>query len=218
MKREPSASPVGIRRETPPGRPVAPGIRGHGPLGGNRPTAIGPNPETAWRPDSPSPSRTGSGWPSAESRLVVSLARKVPQMVIVAETAAQRSRARELPALELFDGSCFERLRARVGTSLPHRLRVFILTTRRGLVGANQRLRPYEPARFGTDGLRKQIRETLHPYLDLCPVEEMLLLMAPHYLDVLPRVTGHAGQVHTIVDPVRGWSRAAALLDRWGWP
>ncbi|WTW98236.1 hypothetical protein OG216_35035 [Streptomycetaceae bacterium NBC_01309] len=49
-------------------------------------------------------------------------------------------------------------------------------------------------------------------------MDEVLLLLPMAYLDVLPRVTGRVGQVHTLVDPVGQWPRAAALLDRWGWP
>lgn len=164
------------------------------------------------------PSQACGGSASARARLVVRWARAVPQMVIVGESSRQRDIERPWPVLELYEGPCFERLRARVGASLLHRLRVFVLTTRHGLVGANERLRPYEPARFGPDGLRAQVRKTLHPYLAVCPAEEVLLLMATHYLDLLPRVTGHTGLVHTIVDPVGDWPQVSALLDRWGWP
>ncbi|UGQ13580.1 hypothetical protein LO772_08230 [Yinghuangia sp. ASG 101] len=156
---------------------------------------------------------------SAPARVVLAwLAREVPQMVIIAETHCQRARIRELPALDLYDGSCFSQLRARVGTNLPYRRRVFVLTTRYGLVGADERLRPYEPKRLGPDGLKHATRRALHAYLAVCPVEEMLLLLPTAYLDLLPRVTGRVGQVHTIADSARGWPEAAAHLDRWGWP
>lgn len=152
------------------------------------------------------------------ARALLQLAREMPQMVIVGETSCQRSRIRELPALDLYEGSCFAPLRARVGSSLLHRRRIFVLTTRYGLVGANEPLRPYEPIRFSSDSLKRALRRPLHGYLALCPVQEMLLLLPTHYLDVLPRVTGHVGEVHTVVDPVGGWPQAAGLLDRWGWP
>lgn len=168
-----------------------------------------------WAAASVPPAAAGSG-PVLTS--VAELVRRVPQMVILSETALQRSQARGEPALDLYTGSCFPHLRDRVGASLPHRLRIFVLSTGYGLIGANERLQSYDPARFGPAGMKHRIRKTLHPYLAQFPVEEALLLMAPHYLDLLPRVTGHVGQVHTIVDPARGWPRAAALLDRWGWP
>ncbi|UGQ10511.1 hypothetical protein LO772_27245 [Yinghuangia sp. ASG 101] len=156
---------------------------------------------------------------STSARVVLArLAREVPQMVITAETHCQRARIRELPALDLYDGSCFSQLRARVGAHLPYRRRVFVLTTRYGLVGANERLRPYEPRRLGPEGLKHATRRALHAYLAVCPVEEMLLLLPTAYLDLLPRVTGRVGQVHTIADSARGWPEAAARLDRWGWP
>ncbi|WP_436776770.1 hypothetical protein [Yinghuangia sp. YIM S09857] len=146
-------------------------------------------------------------------------ARAVPQMVIVADTGRSRPLVRPVPALEAYGGPCFSALRARVGTSLPHRLRVFVLSTRYGLIGANERLRTYDPLRrVPDDGLQARLRRTLYPYLAACPVKELLLLMPTHYLDVLPRVTGHVGEVHTIVKPVRCWPEAEAFLDRWGWP
>lgn len=145
-------------------------------------------------------------------------ARRVPQMVIAAGTMRQRSSVKELAALELCDGSCFPQLRSRIAASPPHRWRTFVLSTRYGLVGANARLRPGRPRPCGIDAVRNSVRKSLHPYLALCPVDEVLLLLPMAYLDVLPRVTGRVGQVHTLVDPVGQWPRAAALLDRWGWP
>lgn len=164
------------------------------------------------------PPTIGRGPAAVRARLLVSLAREVPQMVIVGGSDRWRSCGGRVTALEQYEGYCFEQLRQRVGSSLPHRLRLFVLSTPQGLIGANERLRPCDPARFPPSGLKNRIRKVLHPYLELFPVEEVLLVMAPHYLDVLPRVTGRVGEVHTIVDPVRGWPQVDALLDRWGWP
>lgn len=164
------------------------------------------------------PPQACRGDASAQKLLIMRMAQEVPQVVIVAETMCQRTEAQRFPALELYQGGCFGALRMRVEASLLHRLRVFVLTSRHGLVGANEQLRPYEPLLANRVRLKSQIRKRLHPYLDLCPAEEVLLLMATHHLDVLPRVTGHVGEVHTIIDPVRQWPRAAFILDRWGWP
>lgn len=163
------------------------------------------------------PSQACGGSASARARLVLRMAREVPQMIVVAGAGRQRPE-RGRSALDAYEGPCFGALRERVGSSLPHRLRVFVLSTRHGLLGANERLGPCISPPANPDQVRARIRRRFHAYLGVCPVEEVLLLLPTNYLDVLPRVTGHAGLVHTIVDPVRDWPRAAGILDRWGWP
>lgn len=155
---------------------------------------------------------------SVQARIAKGWARRVPQMVIAAETTRQRPATQRTPALELYEGSCFPWLRSRIAGSPPHRTRTFVLSARYGLVGANARLRPAPPLPPDAVNVKAIVRKSLYPYLLLCPVDEMLLLLPGPYLDLLPRVTGHVGVVHTVVAPVQDWPNAAAVLDRWGWP
>lgn len=210
----PSRRRSGQARTSPP----VPATPSHGDRRQTQVADPGPNDYVTWLAQASLPPTTAGGSAIEKAQMVIRMARQIPQMVIVSEEVAPASTARPLAALERFDGRYLAALRARIGASLPHRLRVFVLTHRYGLVGANEPIRPGMAWQRAPERLTSLIRPELHSYLELCPVDELLLLLPSYLLDVLPRVTGHVGAVHTIVDQDGGWPRAARLLDRWGWP
>ncbi|MGH3737675.1 MAG: DUF6884 domain-containing protein [Micromonosporaceae bacterium] len=144
------------------------------------------------------------------------------RLVIVGCSARKSTVPVPLPALELYEGGCVPRLRARVGAVPRLRARVRILSAEHGLVTADAPLRAYDrrldPRRAAAlrptvgDALRRDIA------VDGAPVE-VLVVAEPLYLVLLADLLAmpRRPRVHWIPDPTHGWPEAAAVLDEWGW-
>jgi hypothetical protein len=126
------------------------------------------------------------------------------------------------PALELYAGGIAPQLRARFGGRPELLQRIFFLSARHGLVGADTRLHPYDqpltPERAAD--LRPSVYRMLRWHLDELGVAARLLVVAePLYLVLLTDLLADEDRpiVRWIPDP-RGWNAAAAVLDEWNWP
>ncbi|KUO04813.1 DUF6884 domain-containing protein [Streptomyces caeruleatus] len=127
-----------------------------------------------------------------------------------------------VPVLELYAGGIAPQLRERVGDQPDLRQRVFFLSARHGLVGADTPLLPYDQALTAEHAsvLRPTVHRQLRWRLDALDVRARLLVVAePLYLVLIADLLADEDRpfMHWIPDP-RGWSQAAAVLDDWNWP
>ena len=135
-------------------------------------------------------------------------------------TRRKRVTAAPVRALDLYEGGCVPALRARIGRRADLAGRVFFLSARHGLIGANARVQTYDerltPERAAR--LRPGVSEAVEQAIrERAPVDEMLLLVEPDYLAPLADLL--ASPQRPTLRWCRGnaWDTASAVLDRWGW-
>ncbi|MGH3834612.1 MAG: DUF6884 domain-containing protein [Pseudonocardiaceae bacterium] len=129
----------------------------------------------------------------------------------------------EYAALDLYEGGCVPQLRDRVHAHPSLRNRIFVLSARYGLVGANDRIASYdqqmtlprarELERSVSSALIARVLATPHP-------DELVVLVEPIYLAALAELfrADARPRVHWFPEPASDWPIACKLIDRWGWP
>lgn len=142
-------------------------------------------------------------------------------LVIVGCSRRKLDTTTPVPALDLYQGWCVPRLRARIGHADDQRDATFVLSARHGLIPAATALVPYDQplTRRRVTLVQPQVNRTLTARLAAGWPNEVLLLLEPDYLAlVAATLTRHAPPVvHWIARPDQDWDHVAALLDRWGW-
>lgn len=143
------------------------------------------------------------------------------RVVIVGCSATKLTTATPVPALDLYRGWCFPALRFRAQGRAALRNSIWVLSGLHGLIGSETPLLPYDqpltPARAAA--LRDSVRPAFAELLRNRP-HEMLLLLAPSYLELLVAglLADPPGAAYWIADPVHDWEQVDAVLTRWGWP
>lgn len=136
---------------------------------------------------------------------------------------SQRKAGRgEYAALDLYEGGCVPQLRSRVNGHASLRDRVFILSARYGLVGANDRILSYD--QHMTLARARELERSVGSALTgrvlvSCP-RELVVLVEPIYLAALAELfrADVRPQVHWFPDPAGDWPAACTVIDNWGWP
>jgi hypothetical protein len=123
--------------------------------------------------------------------------------------------------LELYAGGIASQLRDRVAVDPAMRRRVFFLSARHGLVGADTLICPYDQQLTADRAaeLRPVVHGKLREHLAAVDGRPQLLVVAePLYLVLIADLLGDDDRpiVRWIPDP-RGWNEAAAVLDEWNW-
>ncbi|WP_322768593.1 DUF6884 domain-containing protein [Frankia sp. Cr1] len=129
----------------------------------------------------------------------------------------------EYAALDLYEGGCVPQLRGRVHAHPSLRERIFVLSARYGLVGADDRIASYdqqmtlsrarELARCVGRALTSRVLVAPHP-------RELLVLVEPAYLVALAELlrADIRPRLHWFPDPAGDWPAACEVIDNWGWP
>ncbi|MGN2642373.1 DUF6884 domain-containing protein [Nocardia takedensis] len=122
-----------------------------------------------------------------------------------------------VPALELYQGWCFPRLRERLAGVAAAESRVLILSARHGLIGARTPIATYDqsmtPARARE--LRAGCGEVLTRQVRAYPSTGALLLVEPLYLEALGPVP--TAESRCVGDPSGQWDVVEDVLTGWGW-
>lgn len=143
------------------------------------------------------------------------------RVIIVGCSARKLRTTTAVAALDLYQGWCVPRLRAHVDGHPSRREHVLVLSARYGLVLAETPLLPYDqplaPPRAAH--LRPQIHRAWVQQTQHTVVGELLLLLAPAYLELIaPSLLRRPPVVvHWIPDPTQAWEHAITVLNRWGW-
>lgn len=142
---------------------------------------------------------------------------------IIVGCSQRKAGCGEYAALDLYEGGCLPQLRSRVHAHPSLRDRIFILSARYGLVGANDLIASYDQhmtlarARELTcsigNALTGRVLVAPHP----C---ELVVLVEPIYLAALTELfrADVRPQVHWFPEPAEDWPAACNVIDSWGWP
>lgn len=125
-------------------------------------------------------------------------------------------------ALDLYEGGCVPQLRSRVHAHPSLRDRVFILSARYGLIGADDRIASYD--QHMTLSRARELGRSVGSALTgrvLAPhPRELVVLVEPIYLAALAELfrADVRPRVHWFPDPASDWPAACTVIDSWGWP
>lgn len=141
--------------------------------------------------------------------------------VVAGCTRRKAATAIPVPALDLYQGSCWPQLRRRIGDHKDRRRQVFILSAKYGLVSADQALLPYDlPLTSGrATELRPVVMQALMDRFEAGGLPaEILLILEPPYLVLLADLLAlpNRPRLRWVPDG-HNWNEASAILDEWGW-
>ncbi|MGQ0774656.1 MAG: DUF6884 domain-containing protein [Pseudonocardiales bacterium] len=137
---------------------------------------------------------------------------------------SQRKAGRgEGAALDLYEGGCVPQLRDRVHAHPSLRDRIFILSARYGLVGADDRIVSYDQQMTLSRAreLERSVGSTLTGRVLVAPYpRDLVVLVEPIYLAALAELlrADVRPRVHWFPDPAADWPAACKMIDSWGWP
>lgn len=129
----------------------------------------------------------------------------------------------EYTALDLYEGGCVPQLRSRVRAHPSLRDRIFILSARYGLVGANDRIASYNQQMTLSRArqLERSVGSALAGRVLAAPcLRELLVLVEPVYFAALAELlrSDVRPRVHWFPEPASDWPAARKVIGRWGWP
>ncbi|MGH3718017.1 MAG: DUF6884 domain-containing protein [Pseudonocardiaceae bacterium] len=129
----------------------------------------------------------------------------------------------EYAALDLYEGGCVPQLRSRVHAHPSLRDRIFVLSARYGLVGANDRIASYDQQMTLSRAreLERSVGNALAGRVLAAPYpRELVVLVEPVYLAALAELlrSDVRPQVHWFPEPASDWPAARKVIGGWGWP
>lgn len=142
-------------------------------------------------------------------------------VIIGCSNTKNRSGAR-LPAIELYQGNTIPELRSAITGRPELRGRIFILSGRYGVLGADDPIEWYDHNLTLDEAIARQgeADQTLKAKLgQLDAYPELLVLAAPTYFAMISGILLWPDRpvIHWLPDPGHQWDIAETILSRWKW-